>query len=189
MNKNQVIGILAALLVLASLWGQIGNRTKKAIKWEKKAVEAQLLQVETEAAATHDALLLKTAQLQKSLQFTKSQMKKSRKELVGLRKDNQTLEAKLANRKVNFARLMKKKETQIKQLKQKASQPKLARQPAQTTRQVAALQAQIAAMEKQFSTAVNEAVTEKNKEMQARFRESTKELHARLQSAATVIQD
>ncbi len=222
MNKNQVIGILAALLVLGSLWGQVGNRTKKSVVHEKKAIEAHLAQVESEAAAAHEALLLKTAQLEKSLKFAKSQIKKSRKELVGLRKDNQTMEAKLADRKVNFARLMKKKDTQIKQLKkQKASRPKVAKaKPARTgkqvakmqakikslekqlaagqakpsgeSKQIAALQAQIAAMEQQFSAAVNEAVmkqNQNNKQLQSRYQESTKELHAKLQSAAAVIQD
>lgn len=189
MNKNLVIGVLAALLVLASLWGQVGNKTKKSVVREKKVVEAQLLQVETEAAATHDALLVKTAQLQKSLQFTKSQMKKSRNELVGLRKDNQTLEAKLAERKMNFELLVQKKDAQIKQLKQKkGSQPKIAKQPARTAKrlartakQVAELQDKIIAMEKQFSTALNDAVMKE--------KQNSKELNAKLKSAATVIQD
>ncbi|RUM37162.1 MAG: hypothetical protein DSY58_04275 [Desulfobulbus sp.] len=34
MNKNLVIGILAAMLVLASLWGQINNKTKKALQYQ-----------------------------------------------------------------------------------------------------------------------------------------------------------
>ncbi len=68
MNKNLVIGILAAMLVLGSLWGQVGNKSKKVLKKEKEAVVAQLSQVQAETAKGHDAFLAKTAKLEKTLQ-------------------------------------------------------------------------------------------------------------------------
>ena len=48
MNKNLVIGVLAAMLVLGSLWGQVGNKTNKAARHELKAVTAELTQVKQE---------------------------------------------------------------------------------------------------------------------------------------------
>jgi len=109
MNKNLVIGILAAMLVLGSLWGQVGNKSKKALQREREAVVTQLSQVEAEAAKTHDALLAKTANLQKTLQVKEQQLVKARQELVGLRKGGKALEAQISERDAAVTTLTQEK--------------------------------------------------------------------------------
>jgi chromosome segregation ATPase len=117
MNKNLVIGVLAAMLVLGSLWGQVGNKSRKALKLEKKAVVAQLSQVQAEAAKGHDALLAKTAKLQKTLQVKDKQLAKARHELVGLRKHNKAFEAQISKRDTALTALIQEKNKLVEQIK------------------------------------------------------------------------
>ena len=204
MNKNQVIGILAVLLVLGSLWGQVGNKTKKSVAQEKKAVEAQLAQVKAESAKTHDALLLKTAQLQKTHQNTKTMMTKTRQELVELRKSNRVLEAQLSERKVSYKKLVKKNTVFIKRLQQaKNTKTDTSAKSKQITRlkaQLKAMNQQARNMEQQFTVAVNEAVKQAVKQSAANADKSLMaqkqnngqlqaQLQAQLQDAGAIIQD
>jgi len=117
MNKNLVIGVLAAMLVLGSLWGQVGNKSKKALKLEKEDVVAQLSQVQAEAAKGHDALLAKTVKLQKTLQVKDQQLAKARHELVGLRKSNKAFEAQVSKRDAVVAALTQEKKKLVGQIK------------------------------------------------------------------------
>jgi len=117
MNKNLVIGVLAAMLVLGSLWGQVGNKSKKALKLEKEAVVAQLSQAQAEAAKGHDALLAKTAKLQKTLQVKDQQLAKARHELVKLRKSNKAFEAQVSERDAAVVALTQKQNKLLGQIK------------------------------------------------------------------------
>ncbi len=117
MNKNLVIGVLAAMLVLGSLWGQVGNKSRKALKLEKEAVVAQLSQAQAEAAKGHDALLAKTAKLQKMLQVKDQQLAKARHELVKLRKSNKAFEAQASERDAAVAALTQEKKKLAGQIK------------------------------------------------------------------------
>ena len=73
MNKNLVIGILAVLLVLGFLWGQLGNGSGKAAKQELKTAVSQLEQAETEVA-----------ELQKTAQMSGEQLAKAQNDLLKL---------------------------------------------------------------------------------------------------------
>jgi chromosome segregation ATPase len=117
MNKNLVIGVLAVMLVLGSLWGQVGNKSKKALKLENKSAVAQLSQVQAEAANEHNALLAKTAKLQKTLQVKNQQLAKARHELVGLRKSNKAFEAQVSERDAAVAALTQQKNKLVGQIK------------------------------------------------------------------------
>ncbi len=110
MNKNFVIAALAALLILGSIWGQIGNRSKKALQKELEMTVAQLEETKSQSSQEHDVILSKTAALQKTLQGREEelkkvrnalhekgeQLKKARKELVGLRKGAKAMEVKVS---------------------------------------------------------------------------------------------
>ena len=95
-RKNLIIAILVGLLVLGSLWGQVGNKTSKDLRHELEQAEEQLSTVESTNSQTHDAVLTKTAALQKTLQGKEQQLNKARKELVALRKANKGLEARVS---------------------------------------------------------------------------------------------
>ncbi|MEA2113792.1 MAG: hypothetical protein U9P36_00210, partial [Thermodesulfobacteriota bacterium] len=143
MNKNLVIGVLAAMLVLGSLWGQVGNKSRKALKLEKKAVVAQLSQVQAEAATNHDALLAKTSKLQKSLQVTDQQLAKARHELVGLRKHNKGFEAQISKRDTALTALIQEKSKLVEQIKK--MKKSLAKGASSGQQQIDALKQQLAA--------------------------------------------
>lgn len=183
MNKNLVIGVLAAMLVLGSLWGQVGNKSKKALKLEKEAAVAQLSQAQTEAAKGHDALLAKTAKLQKTLQLKDQQLAKARQELVGLRKSNKAFEAQVSERDAAVAALTQKTNTLVGQIKKmKKSLAKAAgrgqqqhaaatevhssvEQAAQVTEELQAklTKAEAAVMNLQEKLAIAEAATDESK--------------------------
>jgi chromosome segregation ATPase len=144
MNKNLVIGVLAAMLVLGSLWGQVGNKSKKLLKKEKEAVVAQLSQVQAEAAKEHDAFLAKTANLQKTLQVKDQQLAKARHELVGLRKSNKAFEAQVSERDAAVIALTREKHKQVRQIKK--MKKFLAKGTDSAQQQIDALQQQLAAV-------------------------------------------
>lgn len=170
MNKNLVIGVLAAMLVLGSLWGQVGNKSRKALKLEKKAVVAQLSQVQAEAATNHDALLAKTSKLQKSLQVTDQQLAKARHELVGLRKHNKGFEAQISKRDTALTALIQEKSKLVEQIKK--MKKSLAKGASSGQQQIDALKQQLA------------AATSVEKGMQA-----TDELQAKLAKAEAAFMD
>ena len=190
MNKNLVIGILAAMLVLGSLWGQIGNKTKKAVQREQEEVIARLSQVEAEAAKAHDALLAKTANLQKRLQVKEQQLAKARKELVGLRKGNKALEARISERDAAVAALTRKKNNlaaQVTKLKQA-----LAATEGSSHQQVAELQAALQEKEQQLAAAAEEiaAIRTVKKESASsgdQAAQNAEELQAKLEKAETTV--
>lgn len=109
MNKNLVIGVLAALLVLGALWGQVGNKTNKAARHELEAVTAELEQVKEKGAKAHDQLLAEIAKMEKKLQSRDQQLVKARRELVGLRKSGKALESRVSERDAAVAALTQKK--------------------------------------------------------------------------------
>jgi chromosome segregation ATPase len=206
MNKNLVIGILAAMLVLGSLWGQIGNRTKKAVQREQEEIIARLSQVEAETAKAHDALLAKTANLQKMLQVKEQQLAKARKELVGLRKGNKALEARISERDAAVAALTREKDNlaaQVTKLKLKQS---LAVMENNSQQQVAELQAalqnkerklaekeqQLALKKQQLAAAAEEieairAMKEESASAVDQSAQNTEELQAKLEKAETAV--
>jgi len=143
MNKNLVIGILAAMLVLGSLWGQVGNKSRKALKLEKKAVVAQLSQIQAEAATGHEALLAKTANLQKTLQVKDQQFAKARHELVRLRKSNKAFEAQISKRDTALTALIQEKSKLVEQIKK--MKKSLAKGTGSGQQQIDALKQQLAA--------------------------------------------
>ncbi len=170
MNKNLVIGVLAAMLVLGSLWGQVGNKSRKALKLEKKAVVAQLSQVQAEAATGHDALLAKTVKLQKTLQVKDQQLAKARHELVGLRKHNKAFEAQISKRDTALTALIQEKNKLAEQIKK--MKKSLTKGTSSGQQQIDALQQQLAA-----ATSVEQGI------------QGTEELQAKLAKAEAAFMD
>jgi len=109
-KKNLIIAVLAALLVLGSLWGQVGNKNSKLLRRELTQAEEQLAKVEAATSQAHDEVLTKTAEVQKTLQIKEEQLAKARKELVALRKANKGLEARLSERDATVQKLLGEKE-------------------------------------------------------------------------------
>ncbi len=97
-KKNITIGVLAGLVILGSLWGSVGNRNSKVLRQELVDMKAKLASVQVVSNRSHDAVLTKTAALQKELQKYETQLEKARNELITLRKANKSLEARLSER-------------------------------------------------------------------------------------------
>lgn len=167
MNKNLVIGILAAMLVLGSLWGQVGNKSKKVLKKEKEAVVAQLSQVQAEAAKGHDAFLAKTAKLEKTLQVKDQQLAKARHELVGLRKSNKGFEAQVSERDAAVIALTREKHKLVGQIKKMKKSLAMATKAATETK----------AVKQGIHTSVEQAA------------QVTEELQAKLEKAEAAVMD
>jgi len=187
MNKNLVIGILAAMLVLGSLWGQVGNKTKKALLREQHDAVARLSQVEAQAAKVHDALLAKTANLQKSMQVKEQQLAKARKELVELRKGNKALEAQISERDAAVAALAQKKKNLARQIK--TMKKSLKATAGRGQQQVTATQAALQKKEQQV-TELKTALHKKEQQLAAaaeaieETRAVKKELHSSVEQGA-----
>ena len=109
MNKNLVIGILAVMLVIGSLWGQIGNRSNMETERQLKELSARITQVNNESRQGHDVLSIKTEQLQKSFQVKSQQLVKARRELVRLRKASKALESRISEKDAAIAVLTQEK--------------------------------------------------------------------------------
>jgi chromosome segregation ATPase len=95
-KKNITIAVLAGLVLIGSLWGSVGNRNAKVLRQELAELNAQLASVEDVSSQSHDAVLTKTAEVQKILQVKEEQLNRALEELVALRKANKSLEAKLS---------------------------------------------------------------------------------------------
>jgi len=95
-KKNITIAVLAGLVLIGSLWGSVGNRNAKVLRQELAELNAQLASVEDVSSQSHDAVLTKTAEVQKILQVKEDQLNRALEELVALRKANKSLEAKLS---------------------------------------------------------------------------------------------
>jgi chromosome segregation ATPase len=95
-KKNITIAVLAGLVLIGSLWGSVGNRNAKVLRQELAELKAQLASVEDVSSQSHDAVLTKTAEVQKILQVKEEQLNRALEELVALRKANKSLEAKLS---------------------------------------------------------------------------------------------
>ncbi len=192
MSKNLVIGVLAALLVLGSLWGQVGNKTKKALQREQKDVAVQLARVEADAAKANEALLAKTAGLQKTLQLKEQQLAKARKELVALRKGNKALEAQISERDAAVVGLTQEKERLAAQVS--TMKKSLAAIADSGQQQVAELQAALQEKEQQLAAAA-EAIEETRavkKELHSSVEQgaqNTEELQARLGKAEAAVRE
>lgn len=139
MNKNLVIGILAVLLVLGFLWGQLGNRSGKAAKQELKTVVSQLEQAETEAA-----------KLQKTVQVSGEQLTKAQNDLKKLSKAGKALEAKISNNDAVVAALTREKDNLAGQISRMKNAPVVATDNNQ--QQVDALQKQVTDLQAALQT-------------------------------------
>jgi len=104
-KKNLVIAALAALLILGSLWGSVGNKNSRVLRRKLAEAEKKIAQVESATSKTHYAVLTKTAELQKTLQGKEAQLDKARKELVVLRKQVKSFEARLAECTTRISKL------------------------------------------------------------------------------------
>lgn len=142
-KKNITIAILAGLVILGSLWGSVGNRNSKALRQELEEMKAELASVQVVSSQSHDAVLAKTAQLQKVLQTQEEQLAKARNELISHRRANKSLEAKLSERNA----VARKLATQNKQL--------AARMKSAGAAQVAALQKKAGTLQAKFITLKN----------------------------------
>ena len=109
MNKNLVIGILAVMLVIGSLWGQIGNRSHKEVKRQLEALTDQVSHVKVEAEHGKNVLSIKSNKLQKAFQVKSEQLTKARRELVRLRKASKVLEARISEKDAAIAALTREK--------------------------------------------------------------------------------
>lgn len=109
-KKNIIIAVLAGFVILGSLWGSIGNRNAKVLRHELEQAKEKVASVEVVSSQSHDAVLTKTAELQKILQLKDEQLVKARKELVSLRKANKSLEAKLSERDAAVQKLVAQKD-------------------------------------------------------------------------------
>ena len=152
-KKNLIIAVLVGLLVFGSLWGQVGNKKSKALRHELEQAEEQLSTVEAANIQAHDAVLTKTADLQKTLQGKEKQLTRARKELVSLRKANKGLEAKLSERDATVQKLVNEK-TQLAAEAQTADSD----QVADLKKQIIALQEALKKKRSQQSTRTQNAV-------------------------------
>jgi chromosome segregation ATPase len=181
-KKNIIIAVLAGLVILGSLWGSVGNRNSKVLRHELEQAEKNVASVEVVNSRSHDAVLTKTAELQKVLQLKDEQLTRARKELVSLRKANKSLEARLSERdaavqklvaqkdklaaktksaaSANLAVLQKKMAGLNNSLKQKDEQ--IANAQREAGKQVADLQKKIATLKSDFKQKNEQLVQEKS---------------------------
>ncbi len=155
MNKNLIIGVLSALLVLASLWGQVGTQGKKTMIRDKKEAVAALSEVREDAQQQVNKLLVDNEQLQKNLVEVTAQHETARHELVGLRKSNKVFEAKIAKYNATIATMKEDRQ----KLASTARQIKkdLAEKITKQNRQITALQKQLATVEGKVQKAATQA--------------------------------
>jgi DNA repair exonuclease SbcCD ATPase subunit len=80
------------------------------LRHELEQAKEKVASVEVVSSQSHDAVLTKTAELQKVLQLKEEQLAKARKELVSLRKANKSLEARLSERDAAVQKLVAQKD-------------------------------------------------------------------------------
>ncbi len=97
MNKNLVIGILAAMLILASLWGQVGNKGKKALQHQLKSLTAGHVQTdENTVAAAHGDMAVTAAHTMKTVVKHEEIQHVDKNEIADAKKILEVTEAQLA---------------------------------------------------------------------------------------------
>lgn len=138
MNNKLVIGILAVLLVMGSLWGQIGHRSTKVAKQELAAAVSQLGKAEGKAA-----------NLQKIMEKNREQLAVAQDELVGLQRVGKELEIRLSQKDAAVAVLTREKEDMAAELKRIQSTPAVA-VPTNDQGQFDALQKKVYALQKEL---------------------------------------
>jgi len=202
-KKNLIIAVLAGLLVLGSLWGQVGNKNSKMLRRELAQVEEKLASVEAATSQAHDEVLTKTAEAQKNLQVKGEQLANARKELVALRKANKGLEARLSERDITVQKLLGEKEKisskaqsstiqYVSDLKKKLTLLKkeltaVKKELKKKNQQLAGKQGTAAVAQKKELTALQDALSEK-KEQLNRMRSFTKEQAAELEKKISILQ-
>ncbi|HHL32883.1 MAG TPA: hypothetical protein ENJ30_00800 [Desulfobulbaceae bacterium] len=149
-KKNITIGVLAGLVILGSLWGSVGNRNSKVLRQELEDMKAKLASVQVVSSRSHEAVLTKTAALQKELQQCETQVEKARNELITLRKANKSLEARLSERDAAVQKLKAQAKQLVAQKQQLAAQAQGA-----ASRQLTALQKKAGALQARIVTLQN----------------------------------
>jgi len=168
-KKNITIAVLAGLVIIGSLWGSVGNRNSKVLRQQLEEMKAQLASVQAVSSQSHDAVLTKTAKLQKVLQQKEVWLTKARNELISLRKANKSLEAKLSECNA-------------------AGQKLLARENRQAAGIQGAVKAQLAALHKKAGSLQARIVTLQNalKGKDSQLAEMTKQATAAAQQIAVL---
>jgi len=158
-KKNITIAVLAGLVLIGSLWGSVGNRNAKVLRQELAELKAQLASVEDVSSQSHDAVLTKTAEVQKVLQVKEEQLNKALEELVALRKANKSLEAKLsAPENVRMAELQEKMQGLLAKMAEfektlKAKDELIAKIKADAASRIAELEAKVASLQAELEKA------------------------------------
>ncbi len=177
-KKNITIAVLAGLVLIGSLWGSVGNRNAKVLRQELAELKAQLASVEDVSSQSHDAVLTKTAEVQKVLQVKEEQLNKALEELVALRKANKSLEAKLsAPENGRMAELQEKMQGLLAKMAEfedtlKAKDELIAKIKADAASRIAELEAKVASLQAELEKARSgqageAAVTPDNSETEA----------------------
>ena len=162
-KKNITIAVLAGLVLIGSLWGSVGNRNAKMLRQEVAELKARLASIQDVSSQSHDAVLTKTAEVQKVLQVKEEQLNKALAELVALRKANKSLEAKLsAPENVRIAELQEKMQGLLAKMDEfektlKAKDELIAKIKAEAADRIAELEAQVAALQAELEKAKAQA--------------------------------
>ena len=162
-KKNIIIAVLAGLVLIGSLWGSVGNRNAKILRQEVAELKARLASVQDVSSQSHDAVLTKTAEVQKVLQVKEEQLNKALEELVALRKANKSLEAKLsAPENVRLDELQERMQRLLAKMDElektlKAKDELIAKIKAEAASRIAELEAQVAALQAELEKAKAQA--------------------------------
>lgn len=130
-NKNSIIGALAVLLIITSLWGQVQTGKRKALEHEKMAMQEQV-QANTDAVSERNTLQDEVAEQEKAeLQMT-SQLEETGGELDEIRQENEGLKKKIAEQdaELNALKVEKEQSMGVQQEQQGALQAQLKEQQA-----------------------------------------------------------
>ena len=162
-KKNITIAVLAGLVLIGSLWGSVGNRNAKVLRQEVAELKAQLASVQDVSSQSHDAVLTKTAEVQKILQVKEAQLDKALAELVALRKANKSLEAKLSSpENVRLVELQEKMQGLLAKMGElektlKAKDELIAKIRQEAADRIAELEAQVASLQAELEKAKAQA--------------------------------
>jgi chromosome segregation ATPase len=192
MNKNLIIGVLSALLILASLWGQVGTQGKKTIVRDKREAVAALSEVREEAQQQVKALAAQNEQLQQNLDEITAQYETARHELVGLRKSNKVFEAKIAQHDATVAAM--KQDRQKLASTAREIKKKLTEKAAEQNRQIITLQKQLAAAESKANKTKQQAASKpaqpsREQQQLEMAQVMLKKQHDKLQETAAVVKE
>ena len=123
MNKNIVISVLAALVLIGSIWGSIANKKKILFEDQLAVKEQEFRLIQNQNDQVQEQVLAKTADLQKVLQDKERQVLEAREELIRIRKTNKRLEAKLSVRSAAIVSLTKEKKSLASKLAESSPKP------------------------------------------------------------------